>query len=100
MLWAIYRTDRPDTGKLRAENLQIHRKYLAGRKNVLVLAGAILSDDGNDKTGSVFIINVGSREEAKAFYDGDPFTKAGIFANVTIQRLSKGHWNPESIEGA
>lgn len=100
MLWAIHCTDNSDTAKARGENLQIHREYLGSQKKVIVLAGATLSDDGDDMTGSVFIINVGSREEAKAFSDGDPFTKAGIFASVTIQRLRKGQWNPDSIEGA
>ena len=76
MLWAIHCTDKPDTDKARGENLQIHREYLGNQKNIIVLAGATLSDDGNDMTGSVFIVNVGSREEAKAFSDGDPFTKA------------------------
>jgi uncharacterized protein YciI len=100
MLWAIHCTDKPNTDALRAENLQIHREYLGSQKGIIILAGATLSDDGNDMTGSVFIVNVGSRDEAKAFSDGDPFTKAGIFANVTIQRMRKGQWNPESIEGA
>lgn len=100
MLWAIHCTDKPNTDTLRAENLQIHREYLGSQKSIIILAGATLSDDGEEMTGSVFIVNVGSRDEAKAFSDGDPFTKAGIFANVTIQRMRKGQWNPESIEGA
>jgi uncharacterized protein YciI len=100
MLWAIHCTDKPNTDALRAENLQIHREYLGSQKGIIILAGATLSDDGEEMTGSVFIVNVGSRDEAKAFSDGDPFTKAGIFANVTIQRMRKGQWNPESIEGA
>lgn len=100
MLWAIHCTDKPDTAEARGENLQIHREYLGSQKKIIVLAGATLSDDGNEMTGSVFIVNTGSRADAKAFSDGDPFTKVGIFANVTIQRLRKGQWNPESIEGA
>ncbi len=100
MLWAIHCTDNPDTAALRAENLTAHREYLGSKKSVIVLAGATLSDDGEQMTGSVFIVNTGSRDEAKAFSDGDPFTKAGIFKSVTIQRMRKGQWNPESIEGA
>jgi uncharacterized protein YciI len=100
MLWAIHCTDKPNTDALRAENLQIHREYLGSQKGIIILAGATVAYDCNDMTGSVFIVNVGSRDEAKAFSDGDPFTKAGIFANVTIQRMRKGQWNPESIEGA
>jgi uncharacterized protein YciI len=43
---------------------------------------------------------VKSRAEAKAFSDGDPFTKTGVFANITITRMNKGQWNPEACEGA
>jgi uncharacterized protein YciI len=43
---------------------------------------------------------VDSRTAAETFSNGDPFTKAGIFKNVTIKRMRKGQWNPESIEGA
>ena len=100
MLWAIHCTDNPDTAAKRAENLTAHREYLGSKKSVIVLAGATLSDDGEEMTGSVFIVNTGSRDEAKALSDGDPFTKAGIFKSVTIQRMRKGQWNPESIEGA
>jgi uncharacterized protein YciI len=46
------------------------------------------------------IVNVGSRTEAQAFVDGDPFTKAGMFRNVTITRMRKGQWNPGAAEGA
>ena len=58
------------------------------------------SDDGQTFVGSLLIVNVGSRREAQAFVDGDPFTKAGLFRDVTITRMRKGQWNPEAAEGA
>jgi uncharacterized protein len=51
-------------------------------------------------TGSVLIVNVGSRAEAEAFAYGDPFQKAGLFTDVKITRMRKGQWNPEAAEGA
>ena len=50
--------------------------------------------------GSLLIVNVNSRAEAKAFVDNDPFQKAGMFTNVTITRMRKGQWNPGAAEGA
>jgi uncharacterized protein YciI len=100
MLWTIYCEDNPDTAAARAENLQPHRDYLKSQKNIIVIAGATLTDDGEGMTGSLFIVNVDSRTAAETFSNGDPFTKAGIFKNVTIKRMRKGQWNPESIEGA
>ena len=100
MLWAVSCVDKPNTADTRAKVLQMHRDYLATQKNIIVLAGPTQSDDGNQALGSLFILNVNSRAEAKAFSDGDPFTQAGVFANVTITRMRKGQWNPEVAEGA
>jgi uncharacterized protein YciI len=100
MLWAISCTDKPNTASIREKVLQPHRDYLQSQKGILVLAGATQTDDGKEAIGSLFIVNVGSRPEAKAFSDGDPFTRAGVFAAITITRMRKGQWNPAAAEGA
>ena len=100
MLWAISCTDKPGSAATREKVLQPHRNYLQSQKAILVLAGATQTDDGKEPTGSLFIVNVGSRAEARAFSDGDPFTKAGVFATITITRMRKGQWNPGAAEGA
>ena len=100
MLWAITTEDNPNTDAIRADNLETHREYLKSQKGILVLAGAAQTDDGSEAIGSVFIVNVGSRADAEAFSNGDPFTKAGVFKSVTIRRMRKGQWNPEACEGA
>ena len=100
MLWAIICTDKPNTAAARDAVLQPHREYLKSQKGILVLAGATRTDDGETAIGSLFVVNVKSRAEAKAFSDGDPFTRTGVFANITITRMNKGQWNPEACEGA
>jgi uncharacterized protein len=100
MLWAITCVDKPNTAPIRERVLQPHRDYLQSQKKILILSGATLTDDGNVATGSLFIINVGSRAEARAFSDGDPFTKEGVFKSVTITRMRKGSWNPQAADGA
>jgi uncharacterized protein YciI len=100
MLWAIVCVDKPNTAAIRDSVLQPHRDYLASQKGILVLSGATQSDDGTQATGSLFILNVNSRVEAKKFSDGDPFTQKGVFANITITRMRKGNWNPGTAEGA
>ncbi len=100
MLWVISCTDKSNTAAARAANLQPHRDYLQSRKGILVLAGATQNDDGTEAIGSLFVVNANSRAEAKAFSDGDPFTKAGVFAGITITRMRKGQWNPAAAEGA
>ena len=100
MLWAISCTDKPNSAAIREKVLQPHRDYLQSQKRILVLAGATQNDDGTQAIGSLFVLNVGSRAEANAFSDGDPFTKAGVFAAITITRMRKGQWNPAAAEGA
>jgi uncharacterized protein len=100
MLWAISRVAAPHFAAMREKGLQPHLDYLKSQKNILVLSGATLADDGKDIIGSLLIVNVNSRAEAKAFVDADPFQQAGMFTNVTIMRMRKGQWNPQAAEGA
>jgi uncharacterized protein YciI len=100
MLWAVSCIDKPNTAEIRASVLQPHRDYLQSQKRILVLAGATQTDDGAQAIGSLFVVNVASRAEAKAFSDGDPFTQTGVFASITITRMRKGQWNPQAAEGA
>lgn len=100
MLWAISCIDNANAGPIRDKVLQPHRDYLQSQKRILVLAGATQTDDGKEPTGSLFVVNVNSRAEAKAFSDGDPFTRSGVFKSITITRMRKGQWNPDAAEGA
>jgi uncharacterized protein len=100
MLWVISCVDNPNTAALRETHMQLHRKYLDDRKDILVLGGATLTDDGREATGSLFIVNAGNRAEAAAFSNADPFTQARIFASVSITRVRKSQWNPDTGENA
>jgi uncharacterized protein YciI len=100
MLWAITCTDKPNTASVREQFLKPHREYLQSQKHILILAGATQNDNGTEAIGSLFIVNVDNRAEAKKFSDGDPFTQAGVFASVTIVRMRKGQWNPEAADNA
>jgi uncharacterized protein len=100
MLWAIYCVDRANTASSRVQHMRLQRDYLIGRRAILVLAGATLSDDASVATGSLFIINARDRAEAEAFSANDPFTRAGIFERTIITRMRKSQWNPPAAEGA
>ena len=100
MLWAIARVAAPDFAAKREQGLKAHLDYLHSQKKILVVSGATLADDGKEIVGSLLIVNVGSRAEAQAFADADPFQKAGMFTHVTITRMRKGQWNPRAAEGA
>ncbi len=95
MLYAISCIDRTDAGSLRADTRPAHIEYLTTQSQKIVLAGATMTDDGATMTGSMIIINATDRAEAETFSADDPFTKAGLFASVSIQRMRKAIWNPQ-----
>ena len=100
MLWAISRVAGPSFAEDREQRMQPHLDYLRSQKDILVISGGTISDDGTQFVGSLLIVNVQTRAEAQAFVDGDPFTQAGMFTSVTIVRMNKGEFNPPAAEGA
>ena len=94
MLYIIYQEDRPDGAPVRAANRDAHFAYLEKHKNILLLGGALLAEDGMTRTGSVLVINVPDRAAAEAFSRDEPFRKAGLFSSVMISRMRRGQWNP------
>jgi uncharacterized protein len=89
MQFMIYCLDKPNQPALRMENRPAHLKYLEGFAKELVLAGPLLTDDGQTMIGSLFIAEFPSRREAEAFAANDPFRKAGVFGGVTITAWRK-----------
>lgn len=94
MLYIVYQEDRADGASIRAANREAHFAYLDRHKDILVLGGALLAEDGQSRTGSVLIVNVPDRAAAEAFSANEPFRKAGLFAAVKISRMRRGQWNP------
>ena len=94
MLYMIHGVDGPDSARIRVATRDAHFAYLERHRDILVLGGATLAEDGATRTGSVLIINVASRAEADAFARDEPFRKAGLFAQHTVTRMRRGQWNP------
>jgi uncharacterized protein YciI len=94
-LYIIYQEDRDDgAGEIRAAKRQEHFAYLDKHREILVLGGALLDEDGIKRMGSCLIINVPSRSAAEDFSRNEPFRKAGLFKSVKIARMRRGQWNP------
>ncbi|HCY05698.1 MAG TPA: hypothetical protein DHU16_09595 [Gammaproteobacteria bacterium] len=82
MLFAIIAKDHPDSIELRANTRPNHLEYLGS--NDVRYAGPILSDDGEQPIGSIVIIDAENLSAARNFAAGDPYTIAGLFAEVTV----------------
>jgi len=94
MLYIMVNEDRSDGQAIRDATREAHLAYLGRHRSIVVLAGGTLAEDGRTRTGSVFIVNVTSREAAEKFSAGEPFRKAGLFQSVKITRMRRGQWNP------
>lgn len=96
MLYIIYQRDKPgpEAREIRARVKDTHLAYLERHKDIVVLGGALLADDGVARLGSCLIVNVPSRQAAEAFSADEPFRKAGLFESVAITRMRRGQWNP------
>lgn len=94
MLYLVYCEDRPNAAAIRAAQREAHFAYLARHRDILVLGGALLAEDGTTRIGSSFVINVPDRAAAEEFSRNEPFTKAGLFQEVRIRRMRRGQWNP------
>ena len=88
--------DRSDGQAIRDVTRETHLAYLERHKDIVVLAGGTLAEDGKTRTGSVFIVNVTSRDAAEKFSAEEPFRKAGLFKTVKITRMRRGQWNPQA----
>ena len=98
MLWAIYLTDTPNAAPLRAKHLEAHKAYLHKVDPQIFFTGPLQSDDASQNIGSLWIVRAGSRAEAQAFVDAEPFFRSGVYASHTINRVRAGHFHAELVE--
>ena len=103
MLYAIARRDRPGMAAERARLQPEHARYQAAFLPMIVYGGGMVGDavdtsgevDIRDVIGNVLVMDVPDRETAEAFHRDDPYTKAGLFETVIIERLWQRVPKPE-----
>jgi uncharacterized protein YciI len=97
MPYAIITQDKPNHLHLRNQTRAAHLDYLDRNKGKLLAAGAITDDGGEGGYGGILIVDTEDRAEAEAFIREDPFTKAGLFAGITVVRWRKAFFNFERL---
>ncbi len=89
MHFVIYCLDKPDHLQVRMDNRPAHVEYLKAHADKIVAAGPMLTDDGEDMTGSTLLMEFNDRAEAEDWAANDPYAKAGLFASVDIRAWKK-----------
>ena len=97
MPYAIQTKDKPGSAHVRAQARPAHLEYLTANQHKLLAAGALIDDDGSGGHGGILIVDTEDRAEAERFIAEDPFTKAGLFEQVTITRWRKAFFNKERL---
>ena len=95
MLYAITRRDRPGMAADRARLQPAHAEYQKAFLPLIVYGGGMVGDavdttgdvDIHDVIGNVLVLDVPDRAAAEAFHRDDPYTQAGLFETVIIERL-------------
>ncbi|CAE6824467.1 hypothetical protein R75465_05983 [Paraburkholderia aspalathi] len=97
MLFLIYRKDKPGHLHVRLANYARHLEYLAPRADKIFVGGPTLGAGsgvaGEDMTGSFLIFEASDWSEVDDFVKNDPFTQAGLFASVIVERWKHGKHN-------
>lgn len=86
MAYMIETFDDPERAHLRQEKLQDHLAFLEENKDRLLACGAKMDDELTAGDGGLYILDTDSRAEAEEFIAQDPFSVAGLFRQVVIQR--------------
>jgi uncharacterized protein YciI len=90
MHWLIKCRSKPNTDALRLATIEAHRNFLDGYADVTWYSGPLFTDDNKNAIGSLRLIEFPDRGAALAYINADPYTKAGIFQAITIER-----WKPD-----
>ncbi|OXE37707.1 MAG: hypothetical protein CGW95_00170 [Phenylobacterium zucineum] len=82
-LYVLVCRDKPDSLDLRLATRSEHLAYAGRFSDRMKLAGPIL-DAAGDMAGSLLIFEFDSADQAWAFNRNDPYTQAGLFADVEV----------------
>ena len=90
MHWLIKCRSKPDTDALRLATIDAHRHFLDGYPERTWYSGPIFTDDNKNAIGSLRLIEFPDRHAALAYINADPYTKAGIFEKISVERWRPG----------
>jgi uncharacterized protein len=88
MIYIFTLLDKPDGQSLRLRVRPEHKAYLAGMATRMAFAGPLTADDGQTMIGSLLAIDFESRDAAHAWLSNEPFTKAGLYASISIHAFT------------
>ena len=86
MLFHVHAEDRPGLGSELYDLAEEHWSYMDRFDDRFVLRGPTLTDDGEEHTGSIHVVEVPDRAAAERFATEEPYWSAGLYAGYTAVR--------------
>ena len=74
----------------RTENRDAHEAYLNDHGDNVMARGPLLTDDGAESVGSIWLLDIPNLDAGRTLLDGDPFYKSGIYKDVLYHRWRFG----------
>ena len=87
MLYCLICQDKENAIKTRMQNREDHLKYVA-ETNVVKYAGPFLSEE-DTMIGSLIVIDVHNKDEAKEWSKNDPNKKPNLFEKVEFFKFKQ-----------
>lgn len=91
MLFAVFLTDKPDHGHVRAEYLQAHIDWLERHRDVIPVGGSLRHEPSQTPKGALWIAQAESKQQLEALLQTDPFYLAGLRQSHEILHWSKAN---------
>lgn len=87
-LFVMNGADKPDSLELRKATRSAHLQWIETLGDRVKLAGPVLND-GGAPSGSLIIIEAADLQDAEATFSQDPYTHAGLWADITIRPFTQ-----------
>lgn len=87
MEYFVYGRDRPGGFDVKVSLNEEHWAFMD--KYVLIARGPTLTEDGEETTGSLHIVDLPDVEAVRAFAYNEPYYRAGAFESVLLARFRK-----------
>ncbi|MEV8372178.1 YciI family protein [Kribbella sp. NPDC056861] len=84
MPYFVYGEDKPGVLPGLMEKAEAHWSYMDQYADRLILRGPTLTDDAEEHTGSVHVVDVDDRAEAERFAYEEPYWSAGFYQPLTV----------------
>ena len=89
MAFLILTFDKDGHSHVRDAHRAAHYSHIQAHITKITAGGGLRDDDDRAFLGGCILFDAETREEAEAFADADPFTKAGLFSRVEIIRWGR-----------